>query len=128
MGGSIVDIDRISIKDAKYRIGKVVGIDAEARTVTIEGQSALPFDHLVVCVGISFPLIVGGLARTLILAYLLSGDGLTGSRRQNRSSSEVAGPLLVTWWANSAPSTRRRRYPWSPRAARPCLDGPELPV
>jgi NADH dehydrogenase len=36
-----------------FRQGRVVGVDWEARTVSVEGQADLPFDHLVLAAGAS---------------------------------------------------------------------------
>jgi NADH dehydrogenase len=37
--------------NARFRQGRVTGVDWDARTVEVDGQPALPFDHLVVAAG-----------------------------------------------------------------------------
>jgi NADH dehydrogenase FAD-containing subunit len=72
--GSVVDVDRISAKGATYVFGVVTSIDAKDKTVAIEGAPPVPFDTLVVCVGVKYPVIIGepGQSKEARMAFVQS--------------------------------------------------------
>ena len=106
--------------NVRFRQGRVTGVDWDARTVAVDGQPDLPFDHLVVAGGASGHLLRhAGRGRARLPALHARGRHPAAEPRRARasrrptptrpSSTAAASP---SWSSAAGPPASRRPARW----------------